>query len=141
MSTDTKTFFLFRVDFPELLSCLCFTKRGFHSFVRLKPLTTDYPLFSVEKNCEIVVDSSHTNSVMIRIFFFPHPKVLHFFFCHSLGNRTRRKRNRRRTRGRRGRTTTTSRRRRRGKKIIRPMIMIIIKIIIIFKGAKMAVEK
>ena len=28
MSTDTKNFFLFSVDFPELLSCLCFTKRG-----------------------------------------------------------------------------------------------------------------
>ena len=28
LSTDTKNFFLFWVDFPELLNCLSFTKRG-----------------------------------------------------------------------------------------------------------------
>ena len=43
MSTDTKNFFLFWVDFPELLSCLCFTKRGL-PFVfapkKLSPQTT-----------------------------------------------------------------------------------------------------
>ena len=47
MSTDTKNFSLFRVDFPELLSCLRFRKCGCHSFSRQKTLTTDYPKFCV----------------------------------------------------------------------------------------------
>ena len=38
-------FFLFLVDFPELLSCLCLAKRGLTLFLRQKTLTTYYPKF------------------------------------------------------------------------------------------------
>ena len=47
MSTDTKNFFLFWVDFLELLRCLCFTKGGLPFVFAQKTLTTDYPKFGV----------------------------------------------------------------------------------------------
>ena len=47
MSTDTENFFLFWVDFAELLSCLCFTKRGWPFAFAPKTPTTDYLKFCV----------------------------------------------------------------------------------------------
>ena len=89
-----KTFFLFWVDFPELLSCVCFTRHGLPFVVAPKKnLTTDSPLFSVEKNCGIAVDSVSKNLVTIRIFcqhfwsfelHLQNLELLHIFCCYSL---------------------------------------------------------